>query len=72
MRARDQLPPHVFAICVTTTFAGSDCGRAARLRAFWLAVRKEIEERMRAVLAQQASHTNGVHRYERRISSWMR
>jgi len=54
----------VFAICVTTTFAGSDCGRGHVYEHFGWPFSPEVEKQMNAILAQQNSQTNGVHRYD--------
>ena len=65
MRVRDQLP--VSRVC---DLRYDDVRRnpiAAACRVyehFGWTFTKEIEERMRMVLAQQASQTNGVHRYD--------
>src|SRR5438270_7961276 len=65
MRARDQLP--VSRVCdLRYDDVRRDPIAAARgiYEHFGWTFPKEIEERMRMVLAQQASHTNGVHRYD--------
>src|SRR6266513_5019404 len=65
MRARDQLPAS--RVCdLRYDDVRRDPIAAARgvYEHFGWRFAQEIEERMRIVLAQQASHTNGVHRYD--------
>jgi len=65
MRARDQLPAS--RVCdLRYDDVRRDPIAAARgvYEHFGWTFAQEIEERMRIVLAQQASHTNGVHRYD--------
>ncbi|HYR21761.1 MAG TPA: sulfotransferase [Chthoniobacterales bacterium] len=65
MRARDQLPASRVCDLRYNDVRRDPIAAARRVyEHFEWPFAKEIEERMRTVLAQQASHTNGVHRYD--------